>query len=111
MRIPLLKKLKNIIPVKTADSPAPAESTKDRININLWGLDLAISRDTTLDVPSEMSVIIPRVELRQKYTPSPNPVYETEIIMSSITVVLAPRHAPGNESPPGTPVSSHLKRM
>ncbi|MCR4443381.1 MAG: hypothetical protein QHH10_13890 [Peptococcaceae bacterium] len=74
-------------------------STADRIDLNLWGVKLSVSRDTTLDVPSELSVIIPRVELRQKYTPSPSPAYETEIIISSVTVVLSPRHAPEKSMP------------
>jgi len=61
--------------------------TADRIDLEIWGLKLSVCRETDLDVPSELSVIIPRVEMRQKCG-------ETEIVMSSVTVVLAPRHAP-----------------
>jgi hypothetical protein len=55
--------------------------TRDEIKINLWGLSLSVKRETTSDLPSELSVILPRAEYRNN-----------EIILNSITVVLAPRH-------------------
>ena len=55
--------------------------TRDEINMNLWGLNLSVSRETTSKSPSELSVFIPRAEFRDK-----------EIILNSITIVIAPRH-------------------
>lgn len=65
--------------------------THDSIKINLWGLNLAVTRKTNSDVPSELSVIMPRAEYRNH-----------EIILSSLTIVIAPRHAPA------TPASDHF---
>jgi len=55
--------------------------TRDEINLNLWGLNLFVKRETTSEVPTELSVIIPRVEYDEKKT-----------IISSITIVIAPHH-------------------
>jgi hypothetical protein len=65
--------------------------THDRIKINLWGLNLSVARETNSEVPSELSVIMPRAEYRDR-----------EVIISSLTIVIAPRHAPA------TPASDHL---
>lgn len=80
------------------------EKTSDRVDLNLWGLNLSVKRDTTLDTPAELSVIIPRVEFRYKYNASPAPSAETEIIFSSITVVLSPRHPSEQDATPPLPV-------
>ncbi|HOB81455.1 MAG TPA: hypothetical protein PLJ33_01460 [Peptococcaceae bacterium] len=66
--------------------------TRDEIKINLWGLNLAVTRETNSPTPAELSVIMPRAEYR-----------DGEIILSSITVVIAPRHAPE-----ATSTSDHL---
>jgi hypothetical protein len=88
MKIPFWNNIKNSL----------EKNNCDRININLWGLDLKVARDSSIDIPTELSVIIPRVELRHKYRLSPFPSYEKEIIMNSITVVLSPRHSSEKKS-------------
>ena len=76
MKKTFLTKIKNNLPkFKTP------HLTRDEIKLNLCGLNLFVKRETTLEVPTELSVIIPRVEYDQQ-----------KIIMSSITIVIAPRH-------------------
>lgn len=72
----------------------PTASTNDRVNLNLWGLHLSVTRNTESDVPSELTVVIPRAEIRQSCPGLPEEGCNTEIILSSITVVIAPRHPP-----------------
>jgi hypothetical protein len=74
----LFNKLKNNLQkFKTSNS----HLTRDEIRLNLWGLNLLVKRETTSEVPSELSVIVPRVEYDEK-----------KVIINSITVVIAPRH-------------------
>jgi hypothetical protein len=61
--------------------------TGDEININIWGLNIFVKRETNSGIPSELSVIVPRAEFRDK-----------EIIISSLTIVIAPRHPPAEGS-------------
>lgn len=70
----------------------------DKITLRLYGLDIEIERKTNIDVPHEVTVVIPRVELRKKVKGGEEDV---EIIMNSITVVHSPRHKElGTSSPP-----------
>ncbi|HHY58976.1 MAG TPA: hypothetical protein GX504_00010 [Clostridia bacterium] len=71
--------------------------TKDKVDLKLWGLNLTVSRETTSDVPAELTVVIPRAECR---TGSEEKGHE--VILSSITVVIAPRHPTehGTTAPP-----------
>lgn len=100
----LVKRIRRVFPL--------GNKTSDRVDLNLWGLNMSVKRDTALDTPVELSVIIPRAEVRHKYTASPEPSTETEIIFSGITVVLSPRH-PSEQAPapsPPVPVPSlHFK--
>jgi hypothetical protein len=57
----------------------------DVVEVNLPGLTISLKRKQTLEIPHEVSVIIPRAEIRLKE-------HEMELIYSSITVVHAPRH-------------------
>lgn len=66
--------------------------THDRVDLDLWGLHLCVTRETSLEIPTELTVVLPRTELRHNCTKGDPPVCDTEIILSSITVVLAPRH-------------------
>lgn len=63
--------------------------TRDEIKIKLWGLDLSVKRETTSDIPTELSVIVPRAEYRDQ-----------EIILNSITIVFSPRHPPADQQSP-----------
>lgn len=68
--------------------------TSDRVDLDLWGLHLSVGRDTASDVPAELTVVVPRAEIRQHCTGEPNPTCTSEIILSGITVVISPRHLP-----------------
>lgn len=83
--------------------------TIDRVDLELWGSHLTVTRKTDSDIPAEFSVILPRAEFRQECS-SDNPSHcNTEIILNSITVVIAPRHGPENgESPFPVPLPGEL---
>lgn len=66
--------------------------TQDRVNLQLWGLSLTVSRETTSAVPAELTVVIPRAEFRTGWENNGNSRGQAELILSSITVVIAPRH-------------------
>lgn len=111
MHTTFLKKIKNQLinrsPQKKDIHRQDKNLTRDHIDLKLWGLALSVTRETNLDIPSELSVILPRVEYRRSCTPGDPPVCDTEIIYNSLTVVIAPRHplagpppadaAPGNK--------------
>jgi len=61
----------------------------DKITLRLYGLDVEVKRKTNIDVPHEVTVVVPRVEFRKKIKDGEEDV---EIIMNSITVVHSPRH-------------------
>lgn len=65
---------------------------KDNISIDLPGLSIKMNRELFIDVPHEITIVLPRIELRKKYTESNGTTCESEIIYNSITVVSAPQH-------------------
>lgn len=70
----------------------------DKITLRLYGLDIEIERKTNIDVPHEVTVVVPRVESRKKVKGDEEDI---EIIMNSITIVHSPRHKElGISSPP-----------
>ncbi|GAW91569.1 hypothetical protein [Calderihabitans maritimus] len=84
------------------------EYSDDQIELSLPGLHIKVNRETTLDIPHEVTVVVPRAELR-KTCSCPEPCScRKELIYSSITIVHAPRHplagppAPPPEIPPST---------
>jgi hypothetical protein len=93
MRKTFLNKIKNSL--QKFKSP---HLTRDEIKLNLCGLNLFVKRETTSDVPAELSVIVPRVEYDQQ-----------KIIISSITIVIAPRH-PLAEKKLGSPTLIQLPK-
>lgn len=64
----------------------------DTIELTLPMLTITLTRRLNIDVPHEVSIIVPRAEMRFKNQ-------ETELIYSSITVVHAPRHPPSGDLP------------
>ncbi|MDI3476555.1 MAG: hypothetical protein PWQ59_80 [Thermoanaerobacterium sp.] len=74
----------------------------DKITLRLYGLDVEIERKTNIDVPHEVTVVVPRVELRKKTKGGEEDI---EIIMNSITIVHSPRHKElgASPSPPNIP--------
>lgn len=72
----------------------------DCIRVEVYGLDIKMFRLTNPEIPHEVTVVIPRAEIREKYDQN-NKLTDREIILSSITVVHAPRHPlAGPPSPP-----------
>ncbi|HHV63152.1 MAG TPA: hypothetical protein GXX51_11010 [Firmicutes bacterium] len=68
-----------------------APSNMDEISVHLNGLEIFMQRWYTYDVPHEVSVFIPKAEVRTRRNRGTE---ETEIILNSITVVHAPRFPP-----------------
>lgn len=76
-----------------APDPCPPVQD-DNIVLSLPMLNITLTRKVRIDVPHEVSVIVPRAEIR--YSEG-----AVELIYSSITVVHAPRHPLAGEQPPG----------
>ncbi len=68
---------------------------KDETTINIAGVKMKVSRFSTLDVPHEVTAVIPRVELRIWRYKDGKLVEIEESILNSVTIVHAPRHPPG----------------
>lgn len=88
-----------------AKQPWPGKPvTRDHIDLRLWGLNLSVSRETTSEVPSELTVVVPRAEFRTGCETGDSGRCNTELILNSITVVIAPRHPTehGSASPNAT---------
>ncbi|MGE5486070.1 MAG: hypothetical protein ACM3X4_13750 [Ignavibacteriales bacterium] len=65
---------------------------QDDTSLSLPGVEIRVRRWSTLPVPHEVSVIVPRMEVRIKRDASGGE--EMELILSSITVVHSPRPEP-----------------
>ncbi|SHE39710.1 hypothetical protein SAMN02746089_00222 [Caldanaerobius fijiensis DSM 17918] len=66
---------------------------KDIVKLDLYGLSITVSRKLDISVPHEITVVIPRAEIREKAVDKNNQQWDTEIILNSITIVHAPRHS------------------
>ena len=73
----------------------------DHIHVKLENLYIQMSRITDPGIPHEVTVVVPRAEIREKYDDRGS-LIEKEIILNSITVVHAPRHPLAGS--PSTPV-------
>ncbi|RJQ31619.1 MAG: hypothetical protein C4589_01500 [Peptococcaceae bacterium] len=69
------------------------------VEINIEGVIVRVTHKVDLTVPHELTVVLPRVEIRHRYFENGQPAGEDEIILNSITVVDAPRHPPENRLP------------
>lgn len=106
MRVSFLKrtinKIKGLFMLKNVSLLPVKNITRDHVDLTLWGLRLSVTRETTSDIPSELSVIIPRAEFRHDCEPKIPETCDTEIILSSLTVVISPRHPQERVSSPST---------
>lgn len=75
---------------------------KDEVTIDIMGVMMKVSRFSTLPVPSEITAVIPRVELRSWRYQDGELVEIEEKILNSVTIVHAPRHPPGGGSKPSS---------
>ncbi|QUH25986.1 hypothetical protein [Serpentinicella alkaliphila] len=63
----------------------------DYIQVKLEDLYIEMKRITDPGIPHEVTVVVPRAEIRERYNEQ-GELIEKEIILNSITVVHAPRH-------------------
>lgn len=82
------KKLKSIFSKLVKNN----SQQEDKIEVCLPGLTIKMSRNIDLDTPHEVTVVIPRAEMRKICANEDCIKRGYEIIYSSITVVHAPRH-------------------
>ena len=83
----------------------------DEIELSLAGLNIIMKRETNPDTPHEVSVYVPRAEIRKNChhgtacPPEGCPDCTVEILLNSITIVHSPRHPLAGESqkPPEIP--------
>ena len=81
---------------------------QDQIYLNLDGLEIDVDRCFAYDKPHEVTVIVPRAELRKKRTTG-DTTEETEILLNSITVVHSP-YRPSDEGEGPTPEPPEIPR-
>ena len=62
----------------------------DTASVKLFGLDIKITREIPLNIPYELTVVVPRAEYHWSQASQ-----SLEIILSSITIVHSPRHSAG----------------
>lgn len=70
----------------------PGGNTQDQVDLNFWGVNISVSRQTSSDRPSELSVIVPRAEFKQSCQETEPKSCTTEIVLSSITIVISPKN-------------------
>jgi len=83
--------------------PNKSDIQQDCIEVGLPGLKINLRRNIKLDTPHEVTVVLPRVEMRKRCLNPDCSQYEYEIIYSSITVVHAPRHPLAAPEPGSSP--------
>lgn len=71
----------------------------DLVILQLADLQIQVCRQKPVDVPHEITVVVPRVEIHRRYTRPDGCDGEEELIYNSVTVVHAPRHTPSGELP------------
>ncbi len=73
------------------DTQCPA--TYDEVDLALENFHIHVRREVLLDIPFELTVVVPRAEITKKY--QDGRLVETSAIYSSITVSHAPRFREG----------------
>lgn len=71
----------------------------DLVIMQLADLQIQVRRQKPVDVPHEITVVVPRVEIKRRYTRPDGCGGEEELIYNSVTVVHAPRHAVTGQPP------------
>lgn len=72
---------------------------RDELALQMPFLRIELSRHTGLEIPHEVHIIVPRAEFRGRRCRRDGSEWEFEVILSSISVVHAPRHPLAGESP------------
>ena len=81
----------------------------DTIHLDLWGLHIGVSRELPKDVPYELTVVVPRTELRKKCDSPKKTSCDTEILLNSITIAHSPRFEGTERRLPVIPVNHQEK--
>lgn len=71
----------------------------DLVILQLAELQIHVRRQKSVDIPHEITIVVPRVEIRRRYTRPDGGDGEEELIYNSVTVVHAPRHGPAGQTP------------
>lgn len=70
---------------------------RDRVGIDVAGYRITLDRILTYDEPHEVTVVLPRVEVRETRMDARGGTRSKEIILSSVTVVHSPVRPPIGE--------------
>ncbi|MTI79339.1 MAG: hypothetical protein FH758_00445 [Firmicutes bacterium] len=81
------------------DKYIPPRILEDEVKLQLEDVCIKLIRKLNIPIPHEVTIVIPRVEFRDREYENGELVKEKERIYNSITVVHAPRHP--QENPPG----------
>jgi hypothetical protein len=81
--------------IKRILSKSESCRNKDEVYLDLDGLEIEMNRQFAYDKPHEVSIFVPRAELRKKVK-NGDRTEEIEILLNSITVVHSPQR-PSNE--------------
>ncbi|WP_418791349.1 hypothetical protein [Phosphitispora sp. TUW77] len=65
----------------------------DEASVNIFGINAKLVRKTSVPIPHEVSIFIPRLEINKKFIEG-NKCTETTLVLNSLTIVSAPRHEP-----------------
>lgn len=68
----------------------------DTIKLSLFGLKIEITRELPANCPHELTVVVPRAELRKNHPPAGINQAGLEALLNSITVAHSPRFEPQN---------------
>lgn len=81
----LWEKLKNF-------KKSPQKNTLlDIVKLNLFGLEMEISRELPANYPHELTVVVPRAELRKNSATDNFKKTDIEVLLNSITIAHSPR--------------------
>ncbi|HEX2953256.1 MAG TPA: hypothetical protein VHR47_04645 [Bacillota bacterium] len=80
--------------------PVRPGTIQDLARIRINGVDMEVTRKIGTEVPYEVTVVVPRVEIRKRCSVKDGPC-ECEIILNSITIAHSPRpiSEPGHSLP------------
>lgn len=78
----IIKTEEGILSVKSAN--------EDNITFDLCDLNVTLTRFISIDVPHEVSIYVPRAEIRKTLRTGNDKEYTSEVILNSITIVHSP---------------------
>jgi hypothetical protein len=98
----VLKEIRDLIGrIRSLFCPVRPGTIQDAARIRINGVDMEVTRKIGTEVPYEVTVVVPRVEIRKR-CPVKDGSCECEIILNSITIAHSPR--PISESRHSLPI-------